>query len=272
MVFGRYIPEHLAWWAVFTLLSVGTGPLAISPRCADAAYRLYTVEPGAEAAVDLTGEWTGTYHSNSGGGGTISASFNQNGSSVTGSMTVAETDCFSLLSFAGTVDGNTLTGTFTAGSSRMDITGMVNGSELNGTYTILAGPCAGDTGTFVLATVSPTPTNTPTPTETAAPTPTVVPCVGDCNGDGTVTVDEILAMVNIALGIPLGNVPVGGGDCRAGDANHDGQITVDEILAAVNNALNGCPLLCGNVVCAPGEYCCNALMSTCAPLGDGCVQ
>ncbi len=59
-------------------------------------------------------------------------------------------------------------------------------------------------------------------------------CAGDCNGDGQVTVDEILAMVNIALG----NADVMG--CSAGDANGDGQITVDEILTAVNNALNGC--------------------------------
>jgi CSLREA domain-containing protein len=64
----------------------------------------------------------------------------------------------------------------------------------------------------------------------ASPTP----CVGDCNGDGTVTVDDILTMVNITLG----NTSVT--TCEAGDANHDGQITVDEILTAVNNALNGC--------------------------------
>ena len=59
-------------------------------------------------------------------------------------------------------------------------------------------------------------------------------CCGDCNGDGQVTVDEILTMVNIALG----DTPVT--TCEPGDANHDGQITVDEILAAVNQALNGC--------------------------------
>jgi CSLREA domain-containing protein len=59
-------------------------------------------------------------------------------------------------------------------------------------------------------------------------------CVGDCNGDPSVTVDEILTMVNIALG----NTPVA--TCKAGDANHDDEITVDEILTAVNNALNGC--------------------------------
>jgi hypothetical protein len=85
------------------------------------------------------------------------------------------------------------------------------------------------------ATETPVPTSSPTSTPTAVPTPTVVSCVGDCNGDGQVTVDEILTMVNIALG----NTPIA--SCEAGDANHDGQITVDEILAAVNNALNGCP-------------------------------
>jgi len=72
------------------------------------------------------------------------------------------------------------------------------------------------------------------PTRATRPTFTPRPCVGDCNDDGTVTVDEILTMVNIALG----NAPVTA--CEAGDANQDGQITIDEILTAVNNALNGC--------------------------------
>jgi hypothetical protein len=57
---------------------------------------------------------------------------------------------------------------------------------------------------------------------------------GNCSGNASVTVDEILTMVNIALG----NADVS--TCMAGDANHDGHITVDEILMAVNNALNGC--------------------------------
>jgi hypothetical protein len=69
---------------------------------------------------------------------------------------------------------------------------------------------------------------------TPIPTPTPVPCVGDCNGDGEVTVDELLTMVNIALG----NLPVT--SCSAGDGNGDGEVTVDEILLATNNALRGC--------------------------------
>ncbi|HEX7406918.1 MAG TPA: choice-of-anchor Q domain-containing protein [Candidatus Binatia bacterium] len=60
-------------------------------------------------------------------------------------------------------------------------------------------------------------------------------CIGDCNGDGQVTVDEILTMVNIALGNTAVTM------CEAGYANQDGQITVNEILSAVNNALDGCP-------------------------------
>ncbi len=70
----------------------------------------------------------------------------------------------------------------------------------------------------------------PTPTPTATPKP----CDGDCNSDRQVTVDEILTMVNIALG------NADGSSCWAGDADHDGQVTIDEILTAVNHAINGC--------------------------------
>ena len=60
-------------------------------------------------------------------------------------------------------------------------------------------------------------------------------CVGDCNNSTDVTVDELLTMVNIALG----NADIS--TCLAGDPNNDQQVTIDEILTAVGNALNGCP-------------------------------
>jgi hypothetical protein len=60
-------------------------------------------------------------------------------------------------------------------------------------------------------------------------------CAGDCGRNNEVTVDEILALVNIALG--SGDVAT----CTAGDRNTDGEITVDEIVAALQNALDGCP-------------------------------
>jgi hypothetical protein len=78
-------------------------------------------------------------------------------------------------------------------------------------------------------------TVTPSPTTSATPAPPAPSCVGDCSGNAQVTVDDILTMVNIALG----NADVI--TCDAGDGNQDGQITVDEILTAVYNALNGCP-------------------------------
>ena len=42
-------------------------------------------------------------------------------------------------------------------------------------------------------------------------------------------------MVNITLG----NANLSA--CVAGDANGDGEITVNEIITGVNNTLNGCP-------------------------------
>jgi hypothetical protein len=60
-------------------------------------------------------------------------------------------------------------------------------------------------------------------------------CTADCDRQGMVTIDEILTMVNIALGL------VEGSACTAGDANDDSRITIDEILTGVNNALSGCP-------------------------------
>ncbi len=61
-------------------------------------------------------------------------------------------------------------------------------------------------------------------------------CVGDCLGDHQVTVDEIMTMVNIALG----TAPMS--ECEIGDMDGDEEITVDEILVAVNFALTQCPL------------------------------
>ena len=72
------------------------------------------------------------------------------------------------------------------------------------------------------------------PARLSLETASATACAGDCDNSGGVTIDEILTLVNIALG----NADVSG--CEPGDRNGDGKITIDEILAAVNNALNGC--------------------------------
>jgi len=66
-------------------------------------------------------------------------------------------------------------------------------------------------------------------------------CVGDCDGGGDVTVNELITMVNIALN----NLPLSA--CPAGDPDGSGDITVNEIIQGVNNALNQCPAA-GSVV------------------------
>lgn len=59
-------------------------------------------------------------------------------------------------------------------------------------------------------------------------------CRGDCAVDGSVTVNEVMTLVNIALGTTSMD------GCGSGDANGDGSITIDEIIAAVHAALTGC--------------------------------
>jgi len=99
-------------------------------------------------------------------------------------------------------------------------------------------------------------------------------CTGDCGVDGTVTVDEILTMVNMALDSTDASA------CPAGDTSIDGLITVDEIVAAVNNALNGCvPTVTPEQACITSggsvstDFCCTSVgdfPNTCGIGACGC--
>ncbi|MEO8602513.1 MAG: hypothetical protein ABI629_08060 [bacterium] len=59
-------------------------------------------------------------------------------------------------------------------------------------------------------------------------------CVGDCDGNGEVSVSELIASVSILLGSASLD------SCSAIDADGNGAVSVDELVAAVNNALGGC--------------------------------
>lgn len=74
-------------------------------------------------------------------------------------------------------------------------------------------------------------------------------CAGDCNDDSDVTVDELMAGINMALGEAEIEA------CPAFDPNGDERVTIDEILAAVNAALIGCP--------SPGDSGCNGAAELC---------
>jgi hypothetical protein len=64
--------------------------------------------------------------------------------------------------------------------------------------------------------------------------PVRVACAGDCDGNGQVAINELILLVNIALGNSPATV------CAAGDTNQDAMIAINEIIAAVNSTLSGC--------------------------------
>ncbi len=78
-------------------------------------------------------------------------------------------------------------------------------------------------------------------------------CTGNCDATCSVTVDQIIAMVNIAIG----TAPISA--CRAGDTNGDGAVTIEEIVAAVGDAINDvvcqCSPRCGDEQVTGTEEC-----------------
>ncbi len=64
--------------------------------------------------------------------------------------------------------------------------------------------------------------------------PASAQCVGDCEGDNRVTIDDLIKGVNIALAV----LPVS--ECPA-FADDMGEVTISQLVLGVNNALNGCP-------------------------------
>src|SRR4029079_7501939 len=71
----------------------------------------------------------------------------------------------------------------------------------------------------------------------ASPSAQAQTCVGDCNADGQVLINELIIGVNIALD----SQPVSA--CPSFDANNNGQVAINELILGVNNALNGCPVV-----------------------------
>jgi hypothetical protein len=59
-------------------------------------------------------------------------------------------------------------------------------------------------------------------------------CACDCDGNGVVTIDEMVAGVNIALG------KTDMDDCEAADPQSDGNVSVQELVMGVSALINGC--------------------------------
>ncbi len=100
-------------------------------------------------------------------------------------------------------------------------------------------PTATSTSSLTPTSASATPTFTPTPTPSIIPTPTATEmaplCTGDCDGNGSVAINELVVGVNIALDHVPATV------CPRFDADGNGLVTIPELIAAVGNALTDCP-------------------------------
>ena len=66
----------------------------------------------------------------------------------------------------------------------------------------------------------------------------IAACTGDCGGTGTVAVNDIITLVDIALGTAELSA------CSNGGLPLGGEVNVAVIIQAVNNALNGCAAPC----------------------------
>ena len=99
------------------------------------------------------------------------------------------------------------------------------------------------TGTYSLS-------NTPGAVDTSgAPIPAttgtlgqliVTTCTGDCDGNGTVTIGEVIKCVNMFLGQPFCSPANPALGCPVADINHDGVVSIGEVVQCVNRFLAGC--------------------------------
>lgn len=197
---------------------------------------------GAPAHAQTGGAYDLHWNTIDGGGGT-----NATGGVYELSATIGQPDAGSLNGGAFVLSGGfwsvalpVAPPTATATTTLTPMTTSTPTATTSPTPTAPASATPTQTGGVPPATRTATPTVPPTASgtvATATPTPSATPtpiCVGDCGDDGTVTVNDLVVMINVALGDALVST------CEAGDKNRNGAITVDEILVAVNNALTGC--------------------------------
>jgi hypothetical protein len=68
----------------------------------------------------------------------------------------------------------------------------------------------------------------------------VTSCTGDCDGNGTVSIGEVVKSVNLFLGQPICNASDPSRSCPAADSNLDGSVSIGEVTQCINRFLGGC--------------------------------
>lgn len=89
------------------------------------------------------------------------------------------------------------------------------------------------------------------------------PCTGDCDGDGRVTVDEIVCGVNIALGLQAIDA------CPIFDGDGSNAVEIDALITAVDHVLKGCPTVPVTAAATPTPTPTQTMAPTETPPPDG---
>lgn len=139
----------------FSISSAGLLTPIGTTVCADLMpTQIVTVRPTAsDLATTLTGTWQGSWASSDGPSGSLTASLVQNGSALSGTANITSSPCVTTLTVSGSVVGNTVAfGTVSSGGDQSGFTGSLSAdnAHLRGTYAGISGPCATDTGTWVV--------------------------------------------------------------------------------------------------------------------------
>jgi hypothetical protein len=112
------------------------------------------VSSGSSSAtpINIGGNWSfSTTSSKFVGQTTISGTIAQNGSNITGSLNISGSPCAQAGSFAGTLNGNSISASLNENGQTVTLAGTVSadGNSASGNYTAPAGGCTnGDLGTW----------------------------------------------------------------------------------------------------------------------------
>lgn len=106
----------------------------------------------------------------------------------------------------------------------------VDASAASGTFPLSNAPGATDPGGNDLAGVG-----------GSAGQIIVTSCTGDCNGNNSVTIGEVVKCVNLFLGQPFCNLTNPAASCPVADASNNGVVSIGEVVQCVNSFLHGCP-------------------------------
>ena len=108
--------------------------------------------PTPQAALNLTGDWRGTWTDAAGAGGEATLSLTQTDEAVSGTVTVAGDDCLTTGNITGSISGSTVNLSVQSGAEIVNLNATTDNvaKSMGGTWNFTASTlgCTGDSGSF----------------------------------------------------------------------------------------------------------------------------